>query len=105
MAGNCSVPRTFALPLMSSLATGTGVGVTGKPMPTSVPLSKICEVLTSLTVSNFGTKFTLPPAVVTFGPVELLNEAVLGALNGIWRELEGATLDDTPVVPAGSKAE
>src|SRR5215470_17304517 len=93
MAGNCSVPRTFAFPLMSSLATGTGVGVTGKPIPTFVPLSKIWEVLMSLGVSNFGIKFTVPPAVVTLGSVELLSETELGALDGIKRELEGVVLD------------
>src|SRR5215472_6504805 len=102
VASNCSVPRIFALPLMSNLATGPGVGATGKPMPTSVPLSKICEVLTSLTVSNFGTKFTVPPRVVTFGSVDALEEAV-GADNR--RAPEETPFDGPAMLPARAKAE
>src|SRR5215470_12341709 len=97
---------TFAFPLMSSLATGTGVGVSGKPIPTFVPLSKICEVLMSLGVSNLGIKFTVPPAVVTLGSLDAFTEAVLAAATGNRRELEGAVLDGSArLVCAWAKAE
>src|ERR1700756_350914 len=91
---------------MSSLATGTGVGVTGKPMPTLVPLSKICEVLTSLGVSNFGIKFTVPSAVVTFGSVDVLSDAVLAAPTGNMADPEDIVLDDSAGLErASAKAE
>src|SRR5262249_2262030 len=89
---------------MSSLATGAGVGLTGKPIPTFVPLSKICDVLMSLEVSNLGTKFTVPPAVVTVGSVELLSEPTRAAEGGNKRELEG-TDDSALRPPTGAKAE
>src|SRR5208283_2954292 len=49
-----------AAPLTSSLVAGAVV-----PMPTLVPLSKICEFVISAAASNLARLLTVPPAVVT----------------------------------------
>lgn len=60
VAGRLSKPRIVPPPFTSSLAAGVVV-----PMPTFVPLSKICEFVISALASNLATVFTVPPAVVT----------------------------------------
>src|SRR5450755_4101581 len=60
LAARVTAPRRTLAPFTSSLAAGALV-----PIPTFVPVSKICELATSFAPSNLASALTVPPGVVT----------------------------------------